>query len=184
MDNNVLARLAAGDSKIWKFIYREYRAEFIARAVKKYNVTLEEAEDAFQVAAVRIMQKSRSGELSCIKKSLRSLFYVCFRNQLIDDDRKKDSCDEDCDLDKIVDEESFNSELSNSKLFTIRKDIILQVLPLLPKFYQKLYCLLACGKYDMATIAKKLNLKDADAVHKKKYKLITKLQHKLDYPMQ
>jgi RNA polymerase sigma factor (sigma-70 family) len=176
MDNNVLARLAAGDSKIWKFIYKEYRPEFITQVVQKYDVTLEEAEDAFQVAAIKLMQKAQSGELACIKKSLRSLVYVCFRNQLLDDCKNKDDLLVEAEIDEIPDRAVFNADLCDKDMLIIREEMIMKILPSLPARYRKLYGLLACGKYDKDTIAKKLKLKNAQAVRKMKHDMIKEIR--------
>jgi RNA polymerase sigma factor (sigma-70 family) len=176
MENTDLDRLRAGDPALWRTIGCVYRSEFLYYALKNPDICLQDAEDAFQDALIKLWSVLQSGDLISLGDSLHNYTMRLARNQLIDNWRKKITRKELFNISAIAAFLLDDNEPFSTDLMTARLAKVLSLLPLLSEDERKLFWLCLKGKCTMNGIASKLDLNGEGHASKRKFDLIAKLK--------
>lgn len=164
--NSILNKLRSGDDSPILDLYTLYRNEFIAWSEKTYKATEEQAKDAFQDAVIDFHQNVISGHLQELTSSVKSYVFQIGKHKLLNIVKKELRLTylDTLHVIKNGELESFMEE--EHKAYS--QEQISNAIEKLPDDCQKVLKLFYFSEYDMESIARELNYKNADTAKSKK----------------
>lgn len=163
---NIIQELRAGNEQPLLFIYKEYRNEFIVFAYKNFGAQREQAKDAFQDAILDFNENIVSGKLTELTCSIKTYLFQIGRNKVINILKKEQriTYNDNLHLINVNEYEDFMDE--ENKSFT--QEQISQAIEKLPDDCKEVLKLHYFKEYDMESIAREMNYKNADTAKSKK----------------
>ncbi len=163
---DVLTGIRSGDQRLLYDIYRANRNEFIQWVVKEFSANQEQAKDAFQEAMVDFYQNVMSGKLAVLTSSLKTYLFQLGKHKILNIQKKEQRLTYHNSLQLIDSGETHLFMEEENKAFT--QEQISLAIAQLPQDCQKVLKLHYFNDYDMESIARELNYKNADTAKSKK----------------
>ena len=164
--NYLLQRLQDGDNSPIYELYKLYRDEFIVWSKSTYKATDDQAKDAFQDAILDFHQNVISGHLTELSSTIKTYLFQIGKHKLLNI-QKKESRMTYHDALHLIDNgemESFMEE--EQKAYS--QEQISKAIEKLPEDCQRVLKLFYFSEYDMESIAREMNYKNADTAKSKK----------------
>ncbi len=146
--------------------YRTYRNEFVNWSIKEFSATQEQAKDAFQEAMLDFYQNVISGKLSVLTCSLKTYLFQIGKHKILNIRKKEQRLTYHNDLQLIDGGETHLFMEEENKAYS--QEQIRTAIANLPDDCQKVLRLHYFNEYDMESIARELNYKNADTAKSKK----------------
>lgn len=164
--NIILDKLRNGDDSPIFDLYKLYRDEFIVWSKSTYKTTEEQAKDAFQEAVLDFHQNVISGHLTELSSTIKTYLFQIGKHKLLNIQKKESrmTYHEALHLIKNGEMESFMEE--ENKAYS--QEQISKAIEKLPEDCQKVLKLFYFNEYDMESIAREMNYKNADTAKAKK----------------
>ncbi|MAA58333.1 MAG: hypothetical protein CL855_07730 [Cryomorphaceae bacterium] len=171
-DNDVIKQIKLGKDKPLVDIYMLYRDEFIIWSIQNNTINEEQAKDIFQDAIIDFQDNIRTGQLKEFNSSLKTYLFQIGKFKIINflKREKRITYLPDTKFIKSETNDYVQAEENEHKL-----DDIAQALSKLPEDCQRLLRLYYFKEYDMSSIARELNYKNADTAKSKKSICMKKL---------
>ncbi len=164
--NNILEKLRNGDDTPILEIYQLYRNQFISWARVKYMASEEQIKDAFQEAMLDFHQNVISGRLSELTSSLKTYIFQIGKHKLLNIQNKERNMTYHCQLHLIENGEA--EKFMEEENIAYTKEQISEAIDKLPSDCQKVLKLFYFNEYDMESIAREMNYKNAATAKSKK----------------
>jgi RNA polymerase sigma factor (sigma-70 family) len=162
----IFEKLRNGDESPLYEMYRLYRDEFLAWSKKQFNTTDEQAKDAFQDAMLDFHQNVLTGRLTELTSSLKTYIFQIGKHKILNIQKKESRLTYHDALHMINNGEVDHFMEEENKAYT--QEQISQGIEKLPEDCQKVLKLFYFSEYDMDSIARELNYKNADTAKSKK----------------
>ncbi|HAE30231.1 MAG TPA: hypothetical protein DCF89_03875 [Flavobacteriales bacterium] len=175
-DLKYLERIRAGSEESLVDLYRKYRDNFVTWSQTQFSVSEEQAKDIFQETMIDFYQNTVSGQLDQLTCSLKTYLFQIAKFKLINLLNKDSRTTYLSDL-NLINSESQIYTMDNESDFN--SDQINEALSKLPEDCQKVLRLYYHNEYDMTSIARELNYKNANTAKSKKSLCMQKLIREL-----
>jgi RNA polymerase sigma-70 factor (ECF subfamily) len=175
--NIILNKLRSGDHSPIYELYKLYRDEFIVWSKKTYNATEEQAKDAFQEAVLDFHQNVISDHLTALSSTIKTYLFQIGKHKLLNIQKKESRMTYHDALHLIKNGEVENFMEEENKAYT--QEQISKAIEKLPEDCQKVLKLFYFSEYDMESIARELNYKNADTAKSKKSVCMKNLMNEL-----
>ena len=171
-ENDIITQIKAGDEKALIHIYTIYRDEFIVWSTQNNAISPENAKDIFQDTIIDFRENILSGQLKELSASLKTYLFQIGKFKIINFLKrdKRITYHPDTKFIKSEIKDHLQAEENEHKL-----DDIARAISKLPEDCQRLLNLYYFKEYDMASIARELNYKNADTAKSKKLICMKKL---------
>lgn len=171
-DNDIIKQIELGQEEPLVHIYELYRDEFVIWSVSNNTINEEHAKDIFQDAIIDFQDNILSGQLKELSASLKTYLFQIGKFKIINFLKREQRITYLPDTKFIKNEtkDYVQAEENEHKL-----DDIAQAMSKLPKDCQRLLKLYYFKEYDMLSIARELNYKNADTAKSKKSICMKKL---------
>ncbi len=166
LPHHIFEALRNGDDSPLYEMYRLYRDEFLAWSKKQFNTTDEQAKDAFQDAMLDFHQNVLTGRLTELTSSLKTYIFQIGKHKILNIQKKESRLTYHDALHMINNGEVDHFMEEENKAYT--EEQISQAIEKLPEDCQKVLKLFYFSEYDMDSIARELNYKNADTAKSKK----------------
>lgn len=165
-DKYIIDEIGLGNEKVLMSLYADFRDEFIIWSHKNFGAHKEQAKDAFQEAILDFNENIVSGRLTELTCSVKTYLFQIGRNKIINILKKERriTYNDNLHLIKVNEYEDFMDE--ENKSFT--QEQISQVISQLPDDCKEVLKLHYFKEYDMESIAREMNYKNADTAKSKK----------------
>ncbi len=174
---DIIAKIKAGDEEEIVSLYTSYRNDFIHWAGFKFQLSREEALDIFQDTLVSFYDSIKQGKLTEIHYSIKTYLYAIAKHMIYNKLKydKKFKPDQD-------DFETFSSVESTDEplILTERKKIMVALLAQMREPCATLLRLFYFDAFSMEAIASKLHYKNTDVVKTQKLRCIKELKRKVE----
>ncbi len=176
--NNIILKIRNGDEKPLLEVYKLYRNEFIKWSAKNYKASDEQAKDSFQEAMISFHQNIISGQLTELDTSLKTYLFQIGKFKIINLLKKESRVVTYNDLIHVIKGNELGDYMEEEdKIYN--KEQISKAIAKLPEDCQKLLKLHYFDEFDMESIARELNYKNADTAKSKKSVCMKKLIEEL-----
>lgn len=164
--NIILNKLRNGDESPLYDIYELYRNEFIVWSMSRYNCSEEQSKDAFQEAILDFHQNVISGQLVELSSTIKTYLFQIGKYKLINIQKKEARLTYNDTLQLIECGEVSQFMEDENKNYT--QEQINNAISKLPEDCQKVLNLYYYKEFDMESIARELDYKNADTAKSKK----------------
>jgi len=164
--NIILDKLRNGDESPLYDLYRLYRDEFIAWAMSTFKVKEDQAKDAFQEAILDFHQNVISGHLSELTSTIKTYLFQIGKHKVLNIQKKESRMTYHEALHLIDGGEVSQFMEKENKAYT--QEQISKAIEKLPQDCQQVLKLFYYSEYDMESIAREMNYKNADTAKSKK----------------
>lgn len=164
--NIILDKLRSGDETPLYELYRLYRDEFINWSKSNYKATDEQAKDAFQDAILDFHQNVIHGKLTEFTSTIKTYLFQIGKHKLLNIRKKEARLTYHDALHLIENGEVENFMEEENKAYT--QEQISKAIEKLPEDCQQVLKLFYFSEYDMESIAREMNYKNADTAKSKK----------------
>lgn len=164
--NIILEKLRNGDESPIYELYQLYRNEFIAWSGSNYKATKDQAKDAFQDAIIDFHQNVISGHLTELSSTIKTYLFQIGKHKLLNIQKKEQRMTYHDALHLIENGEVENFMEEENKAYS--QEQISKAIENLPEDCQKVLKLYYFSEYDMESIAREMNYKNADTAKSKK----------------
>lgn len=175
--NIILEKLRNGDESPIYELYQLHRDEFLVWSKSTYNATEEQAKDAFQNAVLDFHQNVISGHLTELSSTIKTYLFQIGKHKLLNIQKKEQRMTYHEALHLIDNREMGSFMEEENKAYT--REQISKAIEKLPEDCQKVLKLFYFSEYDMESIARELNYKNADTAKSKKSVCMKNLMNKL-----
>ncbi len=177
-DNHIIEKIRQGHEKVLMSLYADFRDEFIVFAYKNFGAQKEQAKDAFQETILDFNENIVTGKLTELTCSVKTYLFQIGRNKVINILRKEQriTYNDNLHLIKVKEYEDFMDEENIS--FT--QEQISQAIEKLPDDCKEVLKLHYFKEYDMESIAREMNYKNADTAKSKKSLCLKRLVAELN----
>jgi RNA polymerase sigma-70 factor (ECF subfamily) len=166
-EKNIINQIKSGDEKPLLEIYKLHRNEFIKWSVKNFKANEEQAKDAFQDSVIAFHQNIISGKLIEFESSLKTYLFQIGKHKIINLLKKESRIVTYNDLVHVIKGNELNDFMEEEDKIYNREQIS-KAISKLPEDCQKLLKLHYFDDFDMESIARELNYKNADTAKSKK----------------
>lgn len=165
-EKHIINDIRLGNERVLMSLYTDFRDEFIVWSKKNFGAQNEQAKDAFQEAILDFNENIVSGRLTELTCSVKTYLFQIGRNKVINILKKENriTYNENLHLIKANEYEDFMDE--ENKSFT--QEQISEAIEKLPDDCQEVLKLHYFKEYDMESIAREMNYKNADTAKSKK----------------
>jgi RNA polymerase sigma factor (sigma-70 family) len=174
---HIIHQIKQGQEQPLIDLYRLYRNEFIVWSCKEFRAKEEQAKDAFQEAILDFHQNIVSGQLTELISSEKTYLFQLGKHKIINLIKKESRLTYNDNLQLIKGKEFEDFMDDENKAYT--QEQISSAIKKLPEDCQKVLKLHYFNEYDMESIAREMEYKNADTAKSKKSvclkKLITEL---------
>jgi RNA polymerase sigma factor (sigma-70 family) len=175
---DIIIKIRQGDEKPLFEIYKLYRNEFIRWGIKTYKSTEEQAKDSFQEAMISLHQNIISGKLIELDTSLKTYLFQIGKFKLLNLQKKENRITTYNEVVHVINGNELNDFMEEEdKIYN--QEQISKAISKLPNDCQKLLKLHYFDEFDMESIARELNYKNADTAKSKKSVCMKKLIEEL-----
>lgn len=164
--NIILDKLRNGDESPIYELYQLYRNEFIAWSGSNYKATKDQAKDAFQDAILDFHQNVITGQLTELTSTIKTYLFQIGKFKLINIQKKEGRLTYHEALHLIEGGEVSQYMEEENKAYT--QEQISKAIEKLPADCQQVLKLFYFNEYDMESIAREMNYKNADTAKSKK----------------
>jgi RNA polymerase sigma factor (sigma-70 family) len=164
--NIILDKLRSGDDSPIFDLYKLYRNEFIVWSKSTYRANEEQAKDAFQEAVLDFHQNVISGHLTELSSTIKTYLFQIGKHKLLNIQKKEQRMTYHEALHLIENGEAEKFMEEEQKAYS--QEQISKAIEKLPEDCQKVLKLFYFNEYDMDSIARELNYKNADTAKSKK----------------
>ena len=175
--NIILDKLRSGDDSPIFDLYKLYRDEFLVWSMSTYKATEEQAKDAFQDAVLDFHQNVISGHLTELSSTIKTYLFQIGKHKLLNIQKKESRMTYHDALHLIENGEAEKFMEEENKLYT--QEQISEAIEKLPEDCQQVLRLFYFNEYDMDSIARELNYKNADTAKSKKSVCMKNLMNEL-----
>jgi RNA polymerase sigma factor (sigma-70 family) len=166
-EKNIINLIKLGDEKPLLEIYKLYRNEFIKWSSKNFKANEEQAKDAFQESVLALHQNIISGKLIELETSLKTYLFQIGKHKIINLLKKESRIVTYNDVLHVIKSDELNDYMEEEdKIYN--QEQISKAIAKLPEDCQKLLKLHYFDEFDMESIARELNYKNADTAKSKK----------------
>lgn len=176
--NTILEKLKSGDDRPLMEVYRLYRNDFINWAKTTFQANEEQAKDAFQEALVSFYENVTSGNLTSLTCSVKTYIFQLGKHKVLNILKKEQKITYNEVFQLINDIESMENYMEEENL-EYSKEQISKAIKALPEDCQKVLKLYYFEEYDMESIAREMNYKNADTAKSKKSVCMKKMMQEL-----
>lgn len=174
----ILDQIRSGDETHLYDLYQLHRDEFIAWSMNNYKVTKEQSKDAFQDAIIDFHQNIIDHHLTEFSCSIKTYLFQIGKHKLLNIQKKEGRITyhesfqliDTKEIEKYMEEE--NQLYSQEQISAAIENV--------PADCQKVLKLFYFEEYDMNSIARELNYKNADTAKSKKSLCMNKLIEELN----
>ena len=175
--SKIIQQIKEGNDQPLIDLYKLYRNEFVVWSCKEYRAKEEQAKDAFQEAILDFHQNIVSGQLKEFTSSPKTYLFQIGKYKILNLIKKESKITYNDNLQLIKGNEYEDFMEDDNKAYT--QEQISSAINKLPEDCQKILKLHYFNEYDMNSIARELDYKNADTAKSKKSvcmkKLITEL---------
>lgn len=164
--NIILDKLRSGDESPLYELYRLYRDEFINWSKSNYKATEDQAKDAFQEAILDFHQNLIHGKLTELTSTIKTYLFQIGKHKLLNIQQKERRLTYNDALHLIDNGEVKDFMEEEDKAHS--QEQITKAIEKLPEDCQQVLKLFYFSEYDMDSIARELNYKNADTAKSKK----------------
>ncbi len=164
--NIILEKLRNGDESPIYELYQLYRNEFIAWSGSNYRATEDQAKDAFQEAVIDFHQNVISGHLAELSSTIKTYLFQIGKHKLLNIQKKEQRMTYHEALHLIDNGEMGSFMEEEQKAYS--QEQISKAIEKLPEDCQKVLKLYYFSEFDMESIAREMNYKNADTAKSKK----------------
>lgn len=164
--NIIIQKLLNGDDTPLYDLYKSYRDEFIVWAKAKYEATEDQSKDAFQEAVLGFYENVTSGRLTQFSSTIKTYLFQIGKYKLLNIQKKEQRMTYHEALHLIDNGEMVSFMEEKNKAYS--QEQISKAIEKLPEDCQKVLKLYYFREYDMDSIARELNYKNADTAKSKK----------------
>jgi RNA polymerase sigma factor (sigma-70 family) len=175
--NIILDKLRNGDDSPIFDLYELYRNEFIVWSKSNYKSTEEQAKDAFQEAVLDFHQNVISGHLTELSSTIKTYLFQIGKHKLLNIQKKESRLTYHDALHLIENGEAEKYMEEENKAYT--QEQISGAIDKLPEDCQKVLKLFYFNEFDMDSIARELDYKNADTAKSKKSLCMKNLMNEL-----
>ncbi len=169
---HIIEEIRQGNEKPLIEIYELYRNEYIVWASKTYKIDSELAKDTFQDAVISFRNNILSGELKLLTSSIKTYIFQIGKFKIINSIKKNSKLTYVSNF-QLTNQKDYEEYMEKENDYSLEQIKI--ALEKLPDDCQKLLKLHYFNEYDMESIARELNLKNADTAKSKKSICMKKL---------
>lgn len=163
---NIIHEIKQGNEKVLMSLYADFRDEFLHFAHKSYGVQKEQAKDAFQEAMLDFHQNVITGQLTELTSTLKTYLFQIGKHKIINIQKKEHRLTYHDNFQLIKGNEYDDFMDEENLLFT--QEQIGQAIEKLPTDCQEVLKLFYFREYDMDSIAREMNYKNAATAKSKK----------------
>jgi len=164
--NIILEKLRNGDELPIYELYQLYRDEFLVWSKSTYKATDEQAKDAFQEAVLDFHQNVISGHLTELSSTIKTYLFQIGKHKLLNIQKKEQRMTYHEALHVIDNGEMGSFMEEENKAYS--QEQISNAIKKLPEDCQKVLKLFYFKEYDMDSIAREMDYKNADTAKSKK----------------
>lgn len=175
--NIILDKLRSGDESPLYDLYRLYRDEFVQWSSKNYNASHDQAKDAFQDAMLDFHNNVITGKLTDLSSTIKTYLFQIGKHKLLNIQKKESRLTYHDNLQLIQSGEAERYMEEENKAYS--QEQISQAIDKLPEDCQKVLKLFYFNEYDMESIARELEYKNADTAKSKKSLCMKNLMNEL-----
>ncbi len=173
-EKNIINQIKLGDEKPLLEIYKLHRNEFIKWSSKNFNANEEQAKDIFQESVIAFHQNIISGKLIELESSVKTYLFQIGKYKTINFLKKESRVVTYNDILHVIKGNELNDYMEEeNKIYN--EEQISKAIAKLPEDCQKLLKLHYFDEFDMESIARELNYKNADTAKSKKSVCMKKL---------
>ncbi len=176
-DQDIIKTIKQGNQLPLNDFYRAYRNEFIHWSTKDFSANQEQAKDAFQEAMIDFYQNVISGKLNVLTCSVKTYLFQIGKYKLLNIQKKEQRLTYHEALQMIDSGDTTIFMEEENKAYT--EEQIRTTIARLPEDCQKVLKLHYFLEYDMESIARELNYKNADTAKSKKSLCMKRLINEL-----
>ncbi len=164
--NIILDKLRNGDESPMFDLYQLYRDEFIIWAISSFKVKEDQAKDAFQEAILDFHQNVIKGHLTELTSTIKTYLFQIGKHKVLNIQKKESRMTYHEALHLIEGGEVSQYMEEENKAYT--QEQISKAIEKLPADCQQVLKLFYFNEYDMESIAREMNYKNADTAKSKK----------------
>lgn len=173
-ENDIIARIKAGDDKELGRVYEKYRQEFISWAIRTYSCTVDEAKEVYQLAIVIFYENIFNGRLTTMTSSVKSYLFAIGKNKVLEQKKFANRFTHNLEGDmNIMSEDKPVIEVEQEEA-TLK--LVEQCLHLLGEPCKGLLEMYYYRRSNMTEIAESLGYKNTDTAKNQKYKCMKRLK--------
>ncbi len=170
---NIIYQIKQGNEQPLIDLYRLHRNEFIVWSCKEFRANEEQAKDAFQEAILDFHQNIVSGQLTELISSEKTYLFQIGKHKILNLIKKEGRITYNDNLQLIKGKEFEDYMEDENKAYT--QEQISSAINKLPEDCQKILKLHYFNEYDMDSIAREMDYKNADTAKAKKSVCMKKL---------
>ena len=164
--NIILDKIRKGDESPILELYQLYRDEFINWSKSNYKATQDQSKDAFQEAVLDFHQNIIHGKLTELSSTIKTYLFQIGKHKLLNIQKKERRLTYNDALHLINNGELNAFMEEENQAYT--QEQISKVIERLPEDCQKVLKLFYFSEYDMDSIAREMEYKNADTAKSKK----------------
>lgn len=164
--NIILDKIRSGDDSPIYDLYQLYRNEFIVWSKSTYKCSEEQAKDAFQEAILDFHQNVITGQLTELSSTIKTYLFQIGKFKLLNIQKKEGRLTYHDALHLIENGEVSQFMEDENKAYT--QEQISKAIEKLPDDCQKVLKLFYFNEFDMESIAREMEYKNADTAKSKK----------------
>lgn len=164
--NIIVERLRNGDEEPLYDLYKLYRDEFLVWSKAQFKATEDQAKDAFQEAILDFHQNVITGRLTEMSSTIKTYIFQIGKHKILNIKKKEGRMTYHDALQMIDNGEANQFMEDEKKAFT--QEQIGRAIENLPPDCQKILKLFYFSEYDMESIAREMDYKNADTAKSKK----------------
>ncbi len=173
-ENDIIARIKAGDDSALANIYETYRQEFISWAIRTYSCDVDEAKEVYQLAIMIFYENIFSGRLTNLTSSVKSYLFAIGKNKVLEQKKFANRFTHNLEGGKnLISDEKPMAEIEQEEA-TLK--LVEQCLHLLGDPCKGLLEMYYYRKKNMSEIAESLGYKNTDTAKNQKYKCMKRLK--------
>ncbi|MDN5215411.1 sigma-70 family RNA polymerase sigma factor [Fulvivirgaceae bacterium BMA12] len=157
-------------------LYTRYRHQFLAWALRKYNLSEEDGYDIFQDAVIAFYENVKGGKIHQLNYTIKTYLFAIAKNLLLNklkyNQRFKDHPDE---FDHLINETHFENDI----IVNEKNQFVTAHLEKLGEPCHSILKLFYYDSFSMESIATKLDYKNKDVVKSQKLRCIKELRKAL-----
>lgn len=165
-EHKILSQIRKGDESPIFEIYKIFRDEFLMYAKTNYNSTSEQSKDAFQEAVIDFHQNVISGKLTELSSSLKTYLFQIGKHKLLNILQKERRITYHDSIHLIKGEKATDFMKEENRIYT--QEQINNAINKLPEDCQEVLKLYYFKEFDMNSIARDMNYKNANTAKSKK----------------
>ncbi len=163
---DIFKQIRAGEEAPIFEMYKSFHKEFLKWSTYQFKATEEQAKDAFQEAILDFYQNVITGHLAILTCSLKTYLFEVGKNKLLNIQKKERRLTYNDSI-QLIDNGEFESFMDEEKK-NYTQEQISQAIEKLPKDCQDVLKMYYFQEYDMESIAREMEYKNADTAKSKK----------------